>query len=337
MLMPGIAGGLAAAVASWAFTALLIQVFKSRGVVDIPNERSSHTRPTPRGGGLGILAGLAAGVALQALSSGAPVVNPFFVTALIGIAVTGFADDLFGIPALIRLAFQGTCAALLLSSGCAMTRLPVPHPIDLPLGNVAGWGLSWLWLVGMTNIYNFLDGIDGFAALQGCVACVALSVGLMSTAIAPVCAALAGACAGFLLHNWHPARIFMGDVGSTAIGFLIAAAPLQAREDFRPTAVLMAALAVWFFVSDGMYTMTRRALRGERIWTAHRSHLYQRYVAAGFRHDHVVIRVMSAAVALAAAATAAALSDRSTWMWAVLACAAASFLIYRGKVEAVAR
>jgi UDP-N-acetylmuramyl pentapeptide phosphotransferase/UDP-N-acetylglucosamine-1-phosphate transferase len=150
----------------------------------------------------------------------------------------------------------------------------------------------------MTNVYNFMDGIDGIAGTQGLVAGVAWMAGgwwLASTPIALLGAALAGACLGFLIDNWSPARIFMGDVGSAFLGFLFALLPLVAlREPSLASRTLdasrlplFALLVVWPFVSDGFFTFVRRACRGEVVWKPHRSHLYQRLVGVGWPHSRV--------------------------------------------------
>lgn len=337
MLTAALAGAGFAAVAAAVGTRGLIGLLRSKGVVDVPNPRSLHTTPTPRGGGVAIVAGALVGMALQSGLWQAPAPGTPFWIGLGGIIATGFADDLLDLPAAARLLLQCLFAAVVLRSGLVLTRLPAPEPFDIPLGAAAGWAITLLWVVGVTNIYNFLDGIDGFAAAQGFIACLALLLMLMSSAVAPLLAAFAGACAGFLAYNWHPAKIFMGDSGSTTLGFLIAVSPLHAGAEHRHLAVLMGAMTVWFFVADGAYTFIRRAVRGERFWQAHRTHLYQLLAAAGFRHDQVVRRVGVAAALLAVLATAAFHSGRASFVWLVLILAVLGFAAYRHKVEALSR
>jgi UDP-N-acetylmuramyl pentapeptide phosphotransferase/UDP-N-acetylglucosamine-1-phosphate transferase len=228
----------------------------------------------------------------------------------------------------VKLAAQSVCAALAVEGAGALSRLPLPAPLDLAVGPAAGWALSFAWVVGVTNIYNFLDGIDGFAGLQGVAACGALAAMQVSPAVTPLLAAAAGGCAGFLIWNWHPAKIFMGDVGSTTLGFLIATAPLHAAEQERPQAVLAAGLALWFFLSDGVYTLARRAARGEKFWQPHRTHLYQLLAGAGWRHDRVAARVGGAGVALAGLAAAAYRTGSAGLMWGACLLAAAGFAVY---------
>jgi UDP-N-acetylmuramyl pentapeptide phosphotransferase/UDP-N-acetylglucosamine-1-phosphate transferase len=186
-------------------------------------------------------------------------------------------------------------------------------------------------LVGVTNLYNFLDGIDGFAALQAVV--VGLAVGFLNQSgdlFMIIGFTVAGACAGFLIHNWHPAKVFMGDVGSGTLGFLLAALPFQMKPAVRGQTVFLIAICLWFFLSDGVFTILRRLIRGEKVWNAHRSHLYQRLVRTGLRHDQVVLKVTSAAALLAGfTVISARVSEPSAW-WSIVVAALGSFLAYYG-------
>lgn len=337
MLIAGAAGALAAMVTAAAATRWLAGYLRGRGVVDRPNERSSHSVPTPRGGGLGIILGALAGVWLQAWIWDAPAPALPVLAALGGIAAVGWLDDVFGLRADARMGLQCGCAAIVVASGGLLPEFPLPAPLDFALGPVAGWAVSMAWVVGVTNIYNFLDGIDGFAAFQAIAACLAMVLFPVSSALNPVLLAVAGACAGFLVHNWHPAKIFMGDAGSTTLGFLLAVVPLQAPADARPMAVLFTATALWFFLADGVYTLARRAIRGERVWEAHRTHLYQRLAAAGMRHDQVVIRVGFAGILLAGLSGGMLRWGGPGAGWLVLAAAVAGFLAYRHEVERLDR
>lgn len=333
MLTAAIAGILAAAVTGAAGTRFVMGLLRKRGVLDLPNARSSHGAPTPRGGGVAIAAAALAGLAVQVWLFGGHTPGLPLGIALFGIIAVGFADDVVGLPAAARLMLHAIFAAVALRGVGVVERLPLPEPLDLPVAPAAGWILSLIWIVGVTNIYNFLDGIDGYAALQGIIACLAIAIMQLSPQITPLLVAAAGACAGFLLYNWHPAKIFMGDAGSTALGFLIAVSPLHAGAGVRHHAVLVTALIIWFFVSDGAYTLARRAMRGERFWQPHRTHLYQLFAAAGHRHDQVVGRVGSASVALAALAAAAYHASHAFFSWLVIGLAVLGFLFYRWRVE----
>jgi UDP-N-acetylmuramyl pentapeptide phosphotransferase/UDP-N-acetylglucosamine-1-phosphate transferase len=168
--------------------------------------------------------------------------------------------------------------------------------VDLPawLGIV----VTVVWIVGLTNVYNFMDGIDGIAAVQGVVAGIAWAVAgaWMGAGVVLLFGfVLAGACAGFLVHNWTPAKIFMGDVGSAFLGFTYAVLPILVVSELPRLAGTLqpgivpgfAILVVWPFVGDGLLTFVRRVLRGEPVWKAHRSHLYQRLVQTGWSHAGV--------------------------------------------------
>lgn len=227
------------------------------------------------------------------------------------LAVMGLADDMRkgGLPQSLRFVVQTGVAGLVVWQWGGVDRLPLPEPFGWEWG-VLGIPLSVIWIVAVTNLYNFLDGIDGYAGTQGLVA--GLGFGLVGGSVSGVVGlAVAGACAGFLVHNWHPARIFLGDVGSGALGFLFAALPFAHGADERAGMVLAAGLFLVFFLSDGAYTILRRAVKRERFWSAHRSHLYQRLTIAGLRHDEVTARV---GVGMALVAGAVVLG----WDWGAL-------------------
>ena len=289
-----------AALASWALVGAVRRLALRRGVLDVPNERSSHTTPTPRGGGLA-LAVCAAGAWALALAAGAP---PRLVLGLglpaLAVAALGGADDVRPLGAGVRLAVQVAAAAVAVWALGAWGAVAVPGGGVVHLG-AAGGVVAGLWVVGLTNVYNFMDGIDGIAGLQGAVAGAAwaaagaLGGGLV---VGWTGAALGGAALGFLVHNWAPARVFMGDVGSAFLGFTFAALALVG-DDLR---VPLAALAfVWPFAFDGAYTLARRLARGENVFAAHRSHVYQRLVVAGASHRAVAALYGGLAVASAAA------------------------------------
>jgi UDP-N-acetylmuramyl pentapeptide phosphotransferase/UDP-N-acetylglucosamine-1-phosphate transferase len=191
--------------------------------------------------------------------------------------------------------FVAAAAAVWIISGYWW--LSLPGGLTAYLG-IAGVVLTLFWIVGLTNVYNFMDGIDGIAGVQGVVAGLAwVMAGLMlkRPEVAVLGALLTGACAGFLRHNWSPARIFMGDVGSAFLGYAFAVLPLLALRglsDSSPPHLkaampVFALLVVWPFVGDGFFTFLRRARQGEPVWKPHRSHLYQRLVQSGWPHARV--------------------------------------------------
>jgi UDP-N-acetylmuramyl pentapeptide phosphotransferase/UDP-N-acetylglucosamine-1-phosphate transferase len=271
----------AAFVVSFIAARLLVGRF-GRLALDHPNERSLHERPVPRTGGIAILLGVAAAAAFDAA-----LWLPLAVA--LGLAAVSFVDDLRGIPTALRLVLHLAVAGFF----CWYVLAPI-HPLELALITL---GVAWL-----TNLYNFMDGADGLAGGMAVIGFGAYAAAAWSAghgALAALSLALAAAAAGFLAHNFHPARIFLGDVGSIPLGFLAGAlGVLGWRDDVWP---------LWFpvlvfgpFIGDATITLIKRAVRGERVWRAHREHYYQRMVRMGFGH-RATAWVAYAAMALCAA------------------------------------
>jgi len=303
-LLPGFA---VAAVVAWALVAVWIRFSLRAKILDVPNARSSHVKVTPRGGGVGIvvvvLAGLLAGVwgvGIGREGGGLTGSNIGWFAALgAGIAVVSFIDDVRSLPSVLRLVIQ------LAAAGAAVAVLGSFRTVTLPfLGVIVPphalmVALTVVWIVGLTNVYNFMDGIDGIAGGQGLVAGLAWAwfghvhglpvVGWTGTMVA-------AACTGFLVHNWAPAKVFMGDVGSAFLGFVLALLPLMAVGSmgdgleglrFDGAVMVFAGLVVWPFIGDGVFTFLRRLKHRENVLKAHRSHLYQRLTIAGWPHAPV--------------------------------------------------
>jgi Fuc2NAc and GlcNAc transferase len=323
LLWAGIAAFLAGLLfTSWARVAAL-----RWGMLDHPNARSSHGRPIPRTGGVALLAAMLVGLATSGSSLVAAPSHAAFLGCLAGVAVLGFWDDRRGLSAFVRLVFQTTLAAVFVAFAGGLDRLPLPPPLDLPLGWL-GMPMAILWIVAVINFYNFIDGIDGLAGLQA----VITGLGLAALGFDPLASvagiSLAGASLGFLAHNWSPARIFLGDAGSGLLGLAFAALPLLAPRESRSANVLFAAISLWFFLADAVWTLARRVARGDRWYEAHREHLYQRLVRSGLSHASVTTGLGAAA----ALVTVAALSG---WGGPVVALALAA-LLFGGEVGLVA-
>lgn len=262
-------------------------------VLDLPNARSSHVLPTPRGGGIAIVLSFLAAVAVLAVSG---TVSPAVAVAHLGagllVAAVGFVDDLRGLSARWRLLAHFAAAAWALYwLGVANLAhaLPLPLWLLLPLAAVA---LAWL-----LNLYNFMDGIDGLAGIEaltvaGSLALLAAWAG--SGELAVLALALALAAAGFLRWNWPPAKIFMGDVGSGFVGCAFGLLLLQAAAE--PRLLWAGVLLLGVFIVDATVTLLRRLLRGERAGEAHRSHAYQR--AARRLRSHRSVSLTVAAINL---------------------------------------
>ena len=278
---------------------------------DVPNERSLHKAPTPRTGGLAILLGL---VTALGATLGRPEGPALWICAATGVlALVSFVDDRKGLPVGVRLLAQVLAAAAAVwGAGLAAPRVWLPFLGDVALGALAA-PLSFLGILWLTNLYNFMDGMDGLAGAMTAIGSAFL--GLASwrggdAAGAAVWFLMSAAADGFLLQNRPPARIFLGDVGSIPIGFLVSVLALRAST--RGTLDIGAScLAFAPFILDATITLARRALAGERVWSAHRSHHYQRLVLSGLTHARVLswevaLMVVSGAAALAYAEAAGA-------------------------------
>jgi len=275
---------LAAFLACWLLLAWLLR--RGRLPMDHPNERSLHATPTPRVGGLGIMAGV--GVAAVWLADGG--LLPVAVAAF-ALAAVSVLDDVRGLPVALRfLAHFVAAGACLLALG------------------VTGWALlaGTLAVVWMTNLYNFMDGADGLAGGMAAIGFGALALAAWlgdAPGLAAFCAAIAAAALAFLRFNFPPARVFMGDAGSIPLGFLAAALGiLGAMQNVWPW--LYPLLVFSPFIVDASVTLARRGLRGEKIWRAHRSHYYQRVVLLGASHRQLALAAYALMLAMAALAFA---------------------------------
>jgi len=271
------------------FAAAQIVSRASARLVDHPNARSSHATPIPRGGGVGIALSAVFVWAIAGLQQHS--VLPLAEAALIGIvAALGFWDDISSLSVARRLLAQATVCAATIGLWGHFTEIEAPH-LSLQLGRAPGCALTFIWLMGLTNAYNFMDGIDGIASVQALAAGLTWSFcarQLSTDVVALIAATCVGATAGFLPRNWSPAKVFLGDVGSTALGYQFAVIPLvaftQTTGEVKARIPLSGLACVWPFVFDSAFTLTRRAVRGAPVWRAHREHLYQRLVDMGYAH-----------------------------------------------------
>ncbi len=291
--------------ALWAATVLAtwatLRYAHRRRLIDQPGERRSHAVPTPRGGGLGIAVALLAGCAWAA-ASGALGSWPAgaFATGLVLVAGIGWVDDHRPLSPVLRLLVQ-CVAGMVVAIGV--------------FGIEGRWG--WALVAGaavpvLVNVWNFMDGIDGLATTQALIAGCTLALMAPGQAGLPGWA-LAVACAGFLPFNFPRARIFLGDVGSGTLGYVLAVTAVLAAADrgggiAGATCVLLPLSA---FLVDASMTLARRFLAGERWWLPHVSHLYQRLVRAG--HRHATVTLVYAAFSLVAGILALALNQAGPW------------------------
>jgi UDP-N-acetylmuramyl pentapeptide phosphotransferase/UDP-N-acetylglucosamine-1-phosphate transferase len=279
-----------ACLLSWAGVAAIRRFAKQRRLLDIPNERSSHTQPVPRGGGLAIVVVTLVLTLIVAARLDIARWLPLGVmlTAWAAVAIVSLIDDIRSLPNSVRFTIHAASAIAVIAAVGHFSRVELPLAGQVRL-YAAGAVIAFFWLTGLTNAYNFMDGIDGIAGSQAIIAGLVWAAAGWITG-APLLAAtgliIAGASLGFLRYNWSPARIFMGDVGSAFLGLSLASLAVAGAE-IDPRLAWVGVLAVWPFVFDASFTFVRRALRRENVFAAHRSHLYQRLVILGYGHAPV--------------------------------------------------
>lgn len=262
------------------------------GLTDRPNERSLHVSVTPRAGGTGfaVLVPFAAAAGLSVTTGIVTAPQASILVASLGLAAIGFADDRWTLPASVRFVAQFVAATVVALSGVVLPTLSLAG-VTLTLGLLAA-PLTVAWIVFVTNIYNFMDGIDGIAATQGLVTTAAIGVVSLASGrpdLGLVMLILGSGVLGFLALNWPPARIFMGDVGSTFLGFSFAAWSVLGAIDQRPVPFFAWVVVLSPFLADATITIVRRALRREPLWKAHRTHFYQRLVQSGWTHKRTTL------------------------------------------------
>ncbi len=292
--MEALEAGTVALIVAAATSPIVLRVVKGR-VVDIPNRRSSHTVPTPRGGGVAVILGVLAGL-LVGLPMRGPVGAAFGTGFLLG--VVGLWEDIRGLRISVRLTLQ-----VLVSMAAVLWLLASLETRTLPY--VVAVILAVFWLVGFTNAFNFMDGINGISAAQLIVAGLAwMIIGVVEgIELVTVSGAItAGSSFGFLPWNFPKARFFMGDVGSYfSGGWLAMIALLGVGMGVHPAAMLAPLLV---YVADTTYTLTRRVARGEDWLKSHRSHVYQRLVISGWSHVKTTLFFTVVAVMTAMAGVA---------------------------------
>jgi UDP-N-acetylmuramyl pentapeptide phosphotransferase/UDP-N-acetylglucosamine-1-phosphate transferase len=275
-------------------------------LVDLPNRRSAHALPTARGGGVAIVVttALAALTLVFRWPPAAPSLLFGILLPSLVIAAVGLIDDVQPLRAGLRLAIHVVVAAWITAVFGPFTSITWPGLPPVSLG-AAAWPLTMLWIVGMINAFNFMDGADGMAAL-GAVAC-----GLTVAAIAwdtnehltmLLAAFTAAAAGGFLVFNWHPARVFMGDVGSGFLGTMLAILPLTfPTVTSRPTVLVPIAMGLWPFIADPLVSVIRRIAAGANPLEPHREFFFHHLVRSGASHavTATVYGVLAAAGGLA--------------------------------------
>jgi UDP-N-acetylmuramyl pentapeptide phosphotransferase/UDP-N-acetylglucosamine-1-phosphate transferase len=307
-----------ALVASAALTGIVTDMLRKRAILDLPNARSSHSAPTPRGGGWGMMLAL----------------MPFWIWAEAGagsyhsgqllpgigamlLMIVSWIDDRRGLTPITRFAAQSVAVGaviLVLPGGDSLTAGMLPVVVDRMLTAVI-----WLWFV---NLFNFMDGIDGISG--GSAAAMGLGLFLVwpdKSADALQGGLIAAAAIGFLVWNWAPAKVFMGDVGSIPIGYLMGYGLIRLAMAGEAVAALIIAL---YYLADATITLMRRLSRGERVWQAHREHFYQQSVRRGRSHAKTATAAIFVQLILVAFAVMSI--GHSVWML-IPAIAVVAFLL----------
>jgi UDP-GlcNAc:undecaprenyl-phosphate GlcNAc-1-phosphate transferase len=275
------------------------------GAVDRPGGRRVHDGVVPLGGGLALLAGAVLPVVLLADRLGHPMRAILAGACLC--ALVGFADDVFDLPVVAKLAAQVGVATVPVAAGVSIDHMTLPFLQPFSIGFVQ-YPLTIVWIVGLMNVLNFVDGMDGLAAGVGAISagtfCVlALSLGRVQPAL--IVAALAGACIGFLRRNFHPARVFMGDAGSLTIGFILASVSvLGVLKTAAAVAVGFPLVVLFVPLLDTSFVIARRLKYGQAPWRADSGHLHHRFAHIGWGQRQAVLLLYAWCTSLAGLALA---------------------------------
>jgi Fuc2NAc and GlcNAc transferase len=292
-----------------------------KNILDIPNQRSNHQVPTPRGGGIAIVISFLTVVSVMALTG---LMGHSLSYALLGggiaIAAVGYADDVYRVSTRVRFAIHLLVA---LWAVYCLHGFPI---VDLGTWkftlNLWGDLLAVIGVIWVINLYNFMDGIDGLAGSEGLFIALGGSLAL-SLVNGPNCALLllffASSLAGFTFFNWPPAKIFMGDVGSGFIGYVFAVIAIH-TANLHAVTIVFWLMMMAVFVCDATFTVIYRMLKGERWYAAHRDHAYQNLIAYGASHQRVTlaITIFNIGVILPLAFFALTHSNQAFWLMTTL-------------------
>lgn len=272
--------------------------------VDMPNHRTLHTGNIPRGGGLIVVLMAVVALLWASYTSYFPNVYLALLVLVSGWATLGWCDDVYSLSTRLRLGVQLLLALAAIALIGWVDHLVVSASVSLALG---WWGapLTVLAMVWMVNLYNFMDGMDGMAASQAIVASTTFAFWFMAqggTELAVFAAVVAAASYGFLWHNWRPASVFMGDVGSIGLGAIFALLCVIGHNRFG-VPVLSSIMLFGVFIADTTITLVLRLRRGEKLWQAHSSHFYQRLAHAGYAHSSIILTYIGLMLVCSLAAT----------------------------------
>jgi UDP-GlcNAc:undecaprenyl-phosphate GlcNAc-1-phosphate transferase len=339
-LIPVICAIVAAGVAI-ALTPLASMFARRVGAVDLPSGRRIHTRPTPRLGGLAII-GAVLVPTLYYLPGAAPARALVVGAVLIG--ALGAVDDIFGLDPAVKLVGQIACAAVPVAAGLTIDHVTLPLLGAHNLGPLQ-YPVTIIWFVAIVNMINFIDGMDGLAA--GVAGLSAIMFAILAASLdradpAILAASIAGGCAGFLVFNFHPARVFMGDCGSMFLGFVIAGVAVDGVVKSAATVALLGPLLVLAIpILDTSFVIMRRIKNRQPVYVADRSHFHHRFFTIGWGQRKTVLAMYAWCALLGVLALVIRFVPYRTpagrWLWEgslvlgvfiVLAVAAAVYLVY---------
>jgi len=285
-----------------AVTPLAMRLARAVGALDHPSDRRIHREPTPRLGGLAILAGFLVPVLFFLPDD--PAARALVVGAVL-ITMLGAIDDVWGLSPAVKFAGQAACAAIPVAAGLTIDHITLPVIGVGDLG-VAQYPLTILWFVALVNMINFTDGMDGLASgITGLgattFAILAASLGRADPAI--MAAALAGACAAFLVYNFHPAKVFMGDAGSMLLGFVIAGVAVSGVMKSAAAIAVVAPLIILAIpILDTSFVILKRLKYGLPVYNADRSHFHHRFFTIGWSQRKTVLALYAWCALMGAAA-----------------------------------
>ncbi|CUS35146.1 Undecaprenyl-phosphate N-acetylglucosaminyl 1-phosphate transferase [Candidatus Nitrospira nitrosa] len=294
---------LVAFVVAWWITKRLCSPKSFLSILAHPNERTLHAMPTPQTGGLAVIGSVVIGLILVAsllaitqpsksvLPKGVASGSLWIILSMLLVFVVSFIDDCIGLPATLRLSVQVAAACIVIAGvGLTVSAIPIPGGPTIQLG-LAAVPVSALLLVWMANLYNFMDGMDGFAGgmtFWGFGFLAYLGWQAQFPVMLIISTFVAMGALGFLMHNFPPARIFMGDAGSITVGFLAGTLMILGVRD-RLFEIWVPIMIFSPFIVDATVTLVKRVLHGKRVWEAHREHYYQRVVLSGWSHRRTVL------------------------------------------------
>jgi UDP-N-acetylmuramyl pentapeptide phosphotransferase/UDP-N-acetylglucosamine-1-phosphate transferase len=298
-------------LATLVLTGVLVRFFRTHNILDYPNQRSSHSIPTPKGAGIAVIGCVSVSWIIVTWSTPMAGDTLVVVFAALFLATVSWFDDIKGLSTLWRFFAQISAVTFVLLIAWSW-----PKSEFILFGEKWSviWayfaiGIVWVWFI---NLFNFMDGVDGISGIETAtigigVALICLVAGLESI-LGLFGIILSASALGFLVWNWHPAKIFLGDVGSIPLGFLLGWLLLQLAVSGQWATALILPL---YYIGDATITLVRRGLLGKKVWHAHNEHFYQQAILRGFSHSKVVCYIFFINVAMIILAITAALG----WVW----------------------